>query len=125
MRSFGYRLTSTRWPYGSTPKAVRESGYDRFTFYSQGTSEELDQLELSLASGRSIACLFCEIPSNPLCATPNLHRIRSLADQYHFAVVCDDTIGTFVNVDVLPYADVVVTSLTKMFSGACNVMGGR
>jgi cystathionine gamma-synthase len=33
------------WPYGSTPKCVPGSGYERFTFYSQGTSEELDQLE--------------------------------------------------------------------------------
>ncbi|ORY16982.1 pyridoxal phosphate-dependent transferase [Clohesyomyces aquaticus] len=112
------------WPYGSTPKAVRESGYGSFTFYSHGTRDELEQLESSLSAGRSIACLFCEIPSNPLCATPDLHRIRRLADQYHFAVVCDDTIGTFVNVDVLPYADAIITSLTKMFSGACNVMGG-
>jgi len=119
------KLTGTRWPYGSTPKAVRESGYARFMFHSQGSSEELDRLASSLASGHSIACLFCEIPSNPLCATPDLRRIRDLADQYRFAVICDDTIGTFVNVDVLPYADAVITSLTKIFSGACNVMGGR
>ncbi|RYP63078.1 hypothetical protein DL770_009466 [Monosporascus sp. CRB-9-2] len=112
------------WPYGSTPKCVRVSGFERFTFLNQGTSEELDELESSLASGRVIACLFCEIPSNPKCATPDLHRIRRLADQYQFVVVCDETIGTFVNVDVLPYVDVVVTSLTKVFSGACNVMGG-
>ncbi|KAF2199581.1 PLP-dependent transferase [Delitschia confertaspora ATCC 74209] len=112
------------WPYASTPKCVQVSGYERFTFHTQGVSAELDQLESQLASGRSIACLFCEIPSNPLCATPDLHRIRRLADQYHFAVVCDDTIGTFANVDVLPYVDVIVTSLTKMFSGACDVMAG-
>lgn len=119
------KLTTRRWPYGSTPRCVRASEYERFTFFSQGTSEELDQLEASLASGNRIASLFCEVPSNPLCATPDLHRIRSLANQYHFAVVCDETIGTFINVDVLPYVDVVITSLTKAFSGACNVMGGR
>ena len=50
--------------------------------------------------------------------------IRRLADQYDFVVVCDDTVGTSVNCDFLPYADVVVTSLTKMFSGKCNAMGG-
>lgn len=119
------KLIDARWPYASTPKCVLISGYERFTFHTQGVSAELDQLESQLASGRSIACLFCEIPSNPLCATPDLHRIRRLADQYHFAVICDDTIGTFANVDVLPYVDVIVTSLTKMFSGACDVMAGR
>jgi cystathionine gamma-synthase len=112
------------WPYGSTPKAVQETGFERYTFYPQGSSEELDLIEKSLQLGKRIACLFCEVPSNPLCATPDLMRIRSLADRYHFAVVCDETIGTFVNVDVLPLADVVVTSLTKLFSGGCNVMAG-
>ncbi|TGJ83820.1 hypothetical protein E0Z10_g4939 [Xylaria hypoxylon] len=112
------------WPYGSTPKCVKSSGYERFTFYSQGSSAELDELQSSLAAGRRIACFFCEIPSNPLCATPDLQRIRRLADQYRFVVICDETIGTFINVDVLPYVDVVLTSLTKMFSGAANVMAG-
>lgn len=37
----------------------------------------------------------------------------------------DETIGNFVNVEVLPYADVVVSSLTKIFSGDANAMGGR
>lgn len=112
------------WPYGSTPKVVQETEFERYTFYSQGSSGELDLLEKSLQRGDRISCFFCEVPSNPLCATPDLTRIRSLADKYHFAVVCDDTIGTFINVDVLPLADVVITSLTKLFSGGCNVMGG-
>ncbi|KAF2787897.1 PLP-dependent transferase [Melanomma pulvis-pyrius CBS 109.77] len=112
------------WPYGSTPNAVQETGFERYTFYSQGSSEELDLIEKSLHHGKRIACLSCEVPSNPLCTTPDLMRIRSLADQYHFAVVCDETIGTFVNVDVLPLVDAVVTCLTKLFSGGCNVMAG-
>ena len=36
----------------------------------------------------------------------------------------DETIGNFINVHVLPDADIVVSSLTKIFSGECNVMGG-
>lgn len=56
--------------------------------------------------------------------TPDLRRIRALADRYDFAIVIDETIGNFVNVHVLPYADVVVSSLTKVFTGECNVMGG-
>ena len=56
--------------------------------------------------------------------TPDIRRIRTLADKYDFIVVCDDTVGTFVNVDILAEVDILCTSLTKMFSGACNVMGG-
>jgi cystathionine gamma-synthase len=68
--------------------------------------------------------LFTEFPGNPLLRSPDLERIRQLADKYDFCVVVDETIGNFINVNVLPYADVVVSSLTKVFSGDSNVMGG-
>ncbi|RDW90302.1 uncharacterized protein DSM5745_02077 [Aspergillus mulundensis] len=112
------------WPYSETPRCVSQTGYDRYTLYSQGTTSELDQLEQSFASGRRIRVLFCEIPTNPLLRTPDLHRIRALADKYEFIVVCDETLGTFTNVDILPYADIAITSLTKIFNGAGNAMGG-
>lgn len=52
-------------------------------------------------------------------------ELRKIADEFDFLIVADDTIGNFVNVDVMKYSDMVVTSLTKVFSGRCNVMGGR
>lgn len=72
-----HKLTDPRWPYESMPKCIQASGHECFTLHSQGTSEELDQLESSLASGRPITCLFCKIPSHPLCATPDLRPTRS------------------------------------------------
>jgi cystathionine gamma-synthase len=57
--------------------------------------------------------------------TPNLKRLRALADEYDFLIVIDETIGNFANVRVLQHADIVVSSLTKVFSGDSNVMGGR
>jgi len=81
-------------------------------------------LERRCEAGETFLALFCEFPGNPLLKTPNLGRIRALADRYGFAVVVDETIGNFVNVHVLPYTDVVVSSLTKVFTGECNVMGG-
>lgn len=118
-------LTTSSWPYSETPKCVGNSGYERFLLCGQGSQDELDQLSASLATGMKIQALFCEIPSNPLLHTPDLHRIRELADQYGFCVVCDETLGTYVNVDILPYVDVAITSLTKIFSGGSDVMGGR
>jgi cystathionine gamma-synthase len=85
----------------------------------------LDELEQLLESGEKILSLFCEFPSNPLLVTPDLKRIRQMADQYDFAVVVDETIGNFINIAVLDCVDIVVSSLTKIFSGASNVMGGR
>ena len=76
-------------------------------------------------SNRPALALFTEFPSNPLLRSSNLPRLRALADKYDFLIVIDDTLGNFLNVEVLPYADIVVTSLTKVFSGDSNVMGGR
>lgn len=89
------------------------------------TDAELDRLEDDLITDPTrYTALYIEFPGNPLLGSPNLVRIHALARQYGFAIVLDDTIGTSVNLDLLPYADVICTSLTKMFSGACNVMGG-
>lgn len=93
--------------------------------YGHGTTDELDELKSSLALGTKITVLFCEIPSNPQLSTPDLLRIRDLANKFRFIVVCDDTLATSVNMDIMPYVDVTVTSLTKIFSGGGNVMGGR
>ncbi|KAL7272730.1 Cystathionine gamma-synthase [Rhizina undulata] len=111
------------FPYIDTLKILEKFG-PGCHFYGMGSQEELDELEEKLASGQKILALFCEFPSNPLLKSPNLRRIRSLADKHDFAVVVDETIGNFLNVHVLPYADVVVSSLTKVFSGYSNVMGG-
>ncbi len=94
-------------------------------FYGNGSADELDDLQRRLEGGESFLALFCEFPSNPLLRTPDLKRIKALADSYGFAVVVDETVGNFLNVHVLPYADLVVSSLTKIFSGDSNVMGGR
>ncbi|OJJ36301.1 hypothetical protein ASPWEDRAFT_37878 [Aspergillus wentii DTO 134E9] len=112
------------WPYAETLHCVEASGYNRYTWLSQSNEEELNNLEASLQAGNKIRVLFCELPSNPQLKSPNLPRIHALARRYGFIIACDETIASFVNVDVLPYADVVITSLTKIFSGVCNVMGG-
>ncbi|KAH0543994.1 hypothetical protein FGG08_001761 [Glutinoglossum americanum] len=93
-------------------------------FYGHGSSQDLDDLEGRLKRGDRYLALFCEFPSNPLLKSPDIERIRLLADKYGFAVVVDETIGNFMNVHVLPFADAVVSSLTKVFSGDSNVMGG-
>ncbi|KAG7097884.1 hypothetical protein E1B28_005197 [Marasmius oreades] len=82
------------------------------------TLKELDQ------NPPKISALYTELPSNPLLKSPNLSKIRNLADQHGFLVVVDQTVGNFINVDVIKYVDIVCTSLSKMFSGSANVLGG-
>lgn len=116
-------LTSFSFPYIDTLKVLEKWGAGCL-FYGNGTPEDLNDLEQRLERGERFLSLFCEFPSNPLLRSPDMQRIRALADKYDFVVVVDETIGNFLNVHVLPYADVLVSSLTKIFSGDGNVMGG-
>jgi len=111
------------FPYVDTLKVLEKFGAGA-VFYGFANSDDLDHLEKRLDAGERFLSLFCEFPGNPLLRTPDIKRIRALADRYDFAVVVDETIGNWMNVHVLPFADVVVSSLTKIFSGDSNVMGG-
>lgn len=92
--------------------------------YGHASSSDLDQLEKDLDGGMRIQALYTEFPGNPLLSSPDLTRINALAKKHDFLLIVDDTVATSVNVSILSFCDMVCTSLTKMFSGACNVMGG-
>lgn len=111
------------FPYTDTLKILEKWG-PGCLFYGHGSSADLDDLESRLEQGERFLALFTEFPSNPLLKSPDLRRIEKLAKKYDFLVVVDETIGNFINVNVLPHADVVVSSLSKIFSGDSNVMGG-
>jgi cystathionine gamma-synthase len=118
------KADNTSFPYIDTLKVLEKFG-PGCIFYGNGSSEDLDDLERRLKGGEKFLGLTCEFPGNPLLKSPDLVRIRELADRFDFVVTVDETIGNFLNVNVLPYADIVVSSLTKVFSGDSNVMGGR
>ncbi|KAL2862911.1 cystathionine gamma-synthase [Aspergillus lucknowensis] len=111
------------FPYIDTLKILEKWG-PGCLFYGRGSSEDLDDLESRLSGGERFLALFTEFPGNPLLKSPDLKRIRFLADKYDFALVVDETVGNFLNINVLSHADIVVSSLTKIFSGDSNVMGG-
>ena len=111
------------FPYIDTLKILQKWG-PGCLFYGHGSEADLDDLEKRLEQGERYLALFTEFPGNPLLNAPNLKRIRFLADTFDFALVIDETIGNFINVNTLSPADVVVSSLTKVFSGDSNVMGG-
>ena len=46
------------------------------------------------------------------------------SEKYGFILIVDDTVGGFGNIDVFAQADILLTSLTKSFSGYANVLGG-
>lgn len=111
------------FPYVDTRNILQKFGAG-YHFFGYGNDDDLEKLEELLKQGEKILALFCEFPSNPLLRSPNLVGLRKLADEYDFLIVVDETVGNFSNVHVLPYADIVTSSLTKVFSGDSNVMGG-
>ncbi|KAI1932709.1 Cystathionine gamma-synthase [Ophidiomyces ophidiicola] len=111
------------FPYIDTLKILEKWG-PGVVFYGHGSPQDINDLESRLEAGERFLALFTEFPGNPLLRSPDLRRIYALGAKYDFAVVVDESLGNFINVNVIPYADIVVSSLTKIFSGDSNVMGG-
>lgn len=90
--------------------------------------DTIDELEALLATGTpenpAILALYTDFPGNPHLRSADMVRLRSLADRYHFPIFVDETVTGYLNIQILPYCDVVVSSLTKLFSGLANVLGG-
>lgn len=91
--------------------------------YHPVSEDTYETLEWQIAN-EPVAAVFCEHPGNPLLQCADLERLSALLRKHAVPLVVDETLGSFLNVDVLPYADIVVTSLTKYFSGVGDVMGG-
>ncbi|KAJ1906593.1 Cystathionine gamma-synthase, partial [Coemansia sp. IMI 209127] len=116
------------FPYIDTLKILEKFGPGAY-FLGHGEGADYDKLAHILerhaqSDEEPILAIFTECPSNPLLKTADMPQLRALADRYGVALVVDETIGSFPNVDVLDWADIVVSSLTKVFSGDSNVMGG-
>ncbi|CZT02708.1 related to cystathionine beta-lyases/cystathionine gamma-synthases [Rhynchosporium agropyri] len=112
------------WMYDETIHNLKHGPWEKFIGYKRGTEQDLEHLTDSLKAGERIGALFCELPSNIFLSSVPLQRLRALSDEYGFTLACDDTVAGLINLDLVPYVDVILTSLTKMFSGASDVTGG-
>ena len=70
------------------------------------------------------AAVIVELPSNPLLQCVDLSTLARLAHARGIPVIADDTIGSCVNIDPFPYADLIFSSLTKSFAGRGDVLSG-
>ncbi len=76
------------------------------------------------AAGSRVAGIVAEIPTNPLVQTCDLPRLRELADRSGAALLLDPTIASPRNVNILPYCDLHINSLTKYAGHEGDVMLG-
>jgi cystathionine gamma-synthase len=86
-------------------------------------AEDLQAVE-ALLTREKFAGVFCEFPGNPLLQSIDLEKLSALLRRYGVPLVIDDTVATFYNVDLTPYADALVSSLTKFYSGVGDVIAG-
>ncbi|KAG2356003.1 hypothetical protein BDR07DRAFT_1424554 [Suillus spraguei] len=94
------------FPYTDTLKILQN--------WALGTVETIIKQELSAnPSALPVAALFAEFPSNPLLRSANISRLCVLADKYDFLIVIDETIGNFVNVNVLQHEDIGCKQLVQ------------
>lgn len=118
----GARSVQFGFPYVDTLKIQQELG-PGCIFLPFGRAAELPDLAAALAA-EPVSGIFCEVPSNPLLGSPDLQALSGLAAPRGVPVVVDDTISTYANVNPLPACDLLVTSLTKFFTGRGDVMAG-
>ncbi len=70
------------------------------------------------------SALIIELPSNPMLQCIDLPEVSKLARTRHIPIIADDTIGSGVNINSLPYADLIFSSLTKSFAGSGDILAG-
>jgi len=111
----------------NTITAFEEFG-SSYKFFGLGTDDDLHDLKIFLQNerkhGRKVQAIWAEFPANPILVTPNITRLRVLADEYDVVLAIDDTIGSWANIDITSMTDMLVTSLTKSFNGYADVIAG-
>lgn len=74
--------------------------------------------------GEALSVVVLEFPTNPFCELADLKRISEAVWAQGGLVLIDPSIVSVYNVNCLPYADVVVSSLTKYAAHSGDVMAG-
>ena len=105
------------FPYVDTFKIQERFGAGIFVDY------DLAKFELAVKTYKPVA-VFTEFPLNPLLTCIDLAEVSRICHENGAVLVVDDTLSTWANANVLRYADIAVTSLTKFFSGVGNVTAG-
>ncbi len=113
------------WLYVDTSRILESfaiAGTPPITVYNVLDLDELKQVLRE--HGNKVAGIVTEVPTNPLVQTPDLEQLRSLADTYKAALILDPTLVSPHNVNILPYSDLHINSLTKYAASEADVMMG-
>lgn len=109
------------WLYVDSTRLLEKARDARHHFVAD--VRDLATVERLLAAG-DVAGVFTEVPNNPQLETADLPALRALCDRHGARLVLDPSSVGLASVDVLPFADVVVSSLTKYAGSEGDVMAG-
>jgi cystathionine gamma-synthase len=118
----GRKTLQLCFPYVDALK-VQEHFGTGVDFVPLARGEQLAEAISAIRKG-NYAAVFCEVPSNPLLNTVDLRVVSEACRASGTPLIVDDTVCSHLNLDVLPYADAITTSLTKWVSGIGDVMAG-
>ena len=110
------------WLYLDSIEIIKKRSPDNYTFINL---HQKDAIENWLEKNHEkIASIIGETISNPLLQCADIPWLHQLCKKYNIPLVLDNTMASPHCVDVLPYCDVVVESLTKFASGNGDVLMG-
>lgn len=92
-------------------------------FFPSADAERIGEVEAVLMRER-VSGVICEFAGNPLLTSVDAVRLANTLRVQGVPFIIDETLGTYVNVDLRSCADAIVTSLTKYVAGAGDVMAG-
>ncbi len=118
----GKKTLQIEFPYVDTLKIQERLG-NGVVYLNEANGESFDEALQRIQSGE-FSGVFTEIPSNPLLRTLDLKRVSQVCAASKTPLIVDDSAVGPLNVEVLPYVDVLTSSLTKWISGQGDVLAG-
>ncbi|EQA52890.1 aminotransferase class I/II-fold pyridoxal phosphate-dependent enzyme [Leptospira kmetyi] len=110
------------WLYVDNIRILEKYTEDSYVIHNATDLEELENF-LKQNSDR-VAGIITECPTNPLLLVPDYEKLKSIVDRYEIPLIADISVAGSAVINVLPYVDVVVESLTKFACGNGDLMMG-
>lgn len=113
------------WLYVDSSELLRKTLAPGETLTVIDDVTDLGAIERFFAAHRGkVAGVLAELPNNPKLASPDLAHLSALATREGALRILDPSSSGIVNVDLMPHADILVTSLTKYSGARGDLMAG-
>ncbi|MDV6234112.1 aminotransferase class I/II-fold pyridoxal phosphate-dependent enzyme [Leptospira ellisii] len=110
------------WLYVDNIRILEKYTSDSYVIHD---ATDLKELETFLeTNSEKVAGIITECPTNPLLLVPDYTKLKTIVDRYGIPLIADISVAGSAVIDVLPFTDIVVESLTKFACGNGDLMMG-